>query len=622
MLLVVCAVLCLQADPAPQEVDSAAAETLIDITRHFEQERGNVEREYAQRRGMLLLKLVQDLEKIQTDLTRDMKFDNALRVRMIGERFRTLKTADEQLDALKELLPEAPESVTPIMNTAVSDDAEIQAELKSNVARLAALCIDQLQELLETKSSAGDLDACLDIRRKMEELRAKYHPNSSLPTEFPTTEDGLAILKSQLVEASRQRIAVRLDELGTQLAGLKLKTIAERRILAQVVLKVTKERDQDEKVRLLRGMVDMIPGAKVAVRNALTDIDGEIMSNSRELTRLERRLEAVRDNQLRAAIEEWQVDEAVRYFRKLQQTANDFRWQCQPEIANELPPLDRECARIMDRFEAMRQVEEQQFTERLQPGVAELKRRLVTAQAAAPAEARQSRQAIERCLKWLESGAADSLEEFRLIPVTLDLPDVVQAGAFAEAADILLNERHEFRHAGLARLTEELRPEVARLASAGDLPACVSVFVHVRWLERRFDPQPASMARVPWETATVEANVLDVAGRLVRVRQTSANLSHWHPRRLIRIEGEPALPLEASTGNDGWRTAERFLPGPVTSRHSDIEQGTRFFWLRGNLWELVTVTERHDSDVTIQSTIDGKPRTDRIDWRGLYQLAW
>ncbi len=623
MFLVVFAVLCLQVEPVNGQQSSAVAVSLIEITGNFEEAMLNVEQEYSQRRTTLFSTLIQDLETIQTDLTRAMKFDSALSVRKIGEQLRGLKTAEEQRDAVTGFLPEAPEAVTAIMSKVIGDDAEIQSELKLKVAEQARRCLDQLQQLLEAKSAEGDLDGCLEIRGRMEQLRTKYQPDSHLQAEFPATEDGLGNLKDQMVEASRQRIAERLDQLGTHLAGLKLQTISQRRMLAQMLQKLTKERSQEEKVKLLRGMVDGTTEVQRSIRSALTDIDEEIMSNARQLIELERRLKTLQSVQLAAAIEEWRVDDAVACYRKLQQAApNDFRWQCQPEIASELPSLDPECARIMDRFEAARQIEELRFTERLEPGVAELKRRLGSAKAKLATQARLSREAIEHCIKWLDSGAADTLEDFRLIPTSLELPDAVQAGAFAEAADILLDERHKFRQAGIAGLKHQLQPEVSRLAVAGDLSACVAVFVHMRWLQRRFDPQPAQLARVPWETATVTANVLDVAGRLVRIRHTTANLSLWHSRRLVRIEGEPALPLEASTGNDGWKTADRFLPGPPSSGLTDIELGAKAFWLRGNLWELVTITERNGSDVTVKSTVDGKTRADRIDGRGLYRLAW
>ena len=85
--------------------------------------------------------------------------------------------------------------------------------------------------------------------------------------------------------------------------------------------------------------------------------------------------------------------------------------------------------RIMAQFEAGRQVEERQFVERLQQGVAELKRRLVGARGALPPESKQLQEAVTRCRAWLDSDADESLEEFRLIPVGSDLPEAVQAGA-------------------------------------------------------------------------------------------------------------------------------------------------------------------------------------------------
>jgi|GEM_PF-1890047 len=624
MWLILCAALCLQSEPAAGDGSGVTEDkSLTDITGQFELDLQAAEKEHAERRGMLFASAVGELAKIQKDLTRGMMFDDALRVRMIAERLQAATTPDDQLTLVMELLLEAPEPVTEVLKKWVHDDAEIRMELKSAVAVLAADCLDRLRKLLETTSAEGDLDACLEIRTRMEELQAAYQPDTGLPLEFPVTEDGMAKLKSQLLESSRQRIAVRLDELGVQLASLKFKNSADRRLMAGLVAKVTKERDLDEKVKLLRRMVEEPSVGQATVRSALTDVDNELMANSQELTRLEQRLKTMRNEELVTAVADWRIEDAVACYRRLQQAEpNGFPVKCAPEIPLDLPELDPECARIMDHFEAARQVEERLFMERLQPGIEELKRRLQAARAALPGEAKQFQEAVVRCRTWLDSPAADSLEEFRLIPATTDLPESVEAGAFAEAAEILLDERHEKRRAGLSGLQQQLQPAVARLAAAGDLPACVAVFVHLRWLGRRFDPQPARLSRVPWEAAATAVTVLDAAGKHVRLRHAGVNRSFWHARRLLRLEGEPALAVEPSAGNDGWRTADRFLPGPLIGRLSEVEPGMRVFWLRGNLWELVTVNERLGDDVSVQSEQDGKSRTDRIGWRGLYRLAW
>ena len=610
-LMLMCGVLWLQ------------AETLTEITGQFEADLQNAEQEHNRRRELLFSALGDDLAKIQQDLTREMRFDEALWVRTMGAGLGELSAPDDRLAVVKERLPEAPEAAAARLKKLLSDEAEMRGELKATVSALAVGCEDRLQKLLELKSSAGDLDACLEIRERLAELRMKYELEAGLPAEFPTTEEGVVKLRNQLVEASRQRIADRLDQLGVQLSGLKLRTAVERREVAAVVLKVTKERDLDEKVKLLRGVVGSMTGGQAAVRSALADIDSEQTACAEELAQVERRLKALRNGQLTAAVSEWRVEDAVGCYKKMQQAEpNVFTVNCSPEVAIDLPELDPECARIMDQFEAARQVEERQFVERLQPGVAELKRRLVAARGALPPESKQLQEAVTRCRAWLDSDAADSLEEFRLIPAVSDLPESVQAGAFAEAAEILLDERHASRRAGLMVLQQRLQPELVRLSTAGDLSACVAVFVHVCWLDRRFDPQPARLARLPWETATVAANVVDVAGRLVRVRYTGVNRSVWHSRRLLRSEGEPALAVEASAGNDGWRTADRFLPGPVVGRLSEVEPGMRAFWQRGNLWELVTVSERQGEDVIVRSELDGKVRAERTGWRGLYRLSW
>ncbi|MFM7867261.1 MAG: hypothetical protein ACKPHU_23870, partial [Planctomycetaceae bacterium] len=146
--------------------------------------------------------------------------------------------------------------------------------------------------------------------------------------------DGVARLRNQLVEASRQRIADRLDQLGVQLSGLKLRTSVERREAAAVVLKVTKERDLEEKVKLLRAVVESMNVGQAAVRSALADIDSERTFSAEEMAKVEQRLKAMRNSQLGAAVTEGRLEDAVVCYRKLQQAEPTvFTVNCSPEVA-------------------------------------------------------------------------------------------------------------------------------------------------------------------------------------------------------------------------------------------------------------------------------------------------
>ncbi|MFN5283345.1 MAG: hypothetical protein ACK5KS_00860, partial [Planctomyces sp.] len=71
-LMLMCGVLWLQ------------AETLTEITGQFEADVQNAEQEHNRRRELLFSALGDDLAKIQQDLTREMRFDEALWVRTMG----------------------------------------------------------------------------------------------------------------------------------------------------------------------------------------------------------------------------------------------------------------------------------------------------------------------------------------------------------------------------------------------------------------------------------------------------------------------------------------------------------------------------------------------------------
>ncbi|MFN6024693.1 MAG: hypothetical protein ACK49E_11115, partial [Planctomyces sp.] len=144
-LMLMCGVLWLQ------------AETLTEITGQFEADVQNAEQEHNRRRELLFSALGDDLAKIQQDLTREMRFDEALWVRTMGADLGALSATDDRLAAVKERLQEAPETAAARLKKVLSDEAEMRGELKATVSALAVGCEDRLQKLIELKSSEGDL---------------------------------------------------------------------------------------------------------------------------------------------------------------------------------------------------------------------------------------------------------------------------------------------------------------------------------------------------------------------------------------------------------------------------------------------------------------------------------
>ncbi|MFM7830613.1 MAG: hypothetical protein ACKPJD_02440, partial [Planctomycetaceae bacterium] len=120
------------------------SETLTEITGQFEEQVQEAQQEHARRREQLFSALIDDLAKIQKELTREMRFDDALRVRMMGAGLGTSSTSDDRLSAVKEQLPEAPEAAMEVLQKVLSDDAALRGELKSTVSSLAVGCQDRL----------------------------------------------------------------------------------------------------------------------------------------------------------------------------------------------------------------------------------------------------------------------------------------------------------------------------------------------------------------------------------------------------------------------------------------------------------------------------------------------
>lgn len=124
------------------------------------------------------------------------------------------------------------------------------------------------------------------------------------------------------------------------------------------------------------------------------------------------------------------------------------------------------------------------------------------------------------------------------------------------------------------------------------------------------------------EAQAVTASVLDAAGRLVLVRPADLKRAFWHHRRLVRTEGEPSAALESSSGNDEWKSAARFQPGPAFLRPRDLTAGKKAFLLRHNSWELVTILGSTASTATVVHANEEKPEEEQLDWRRLYELRY
>lgn len=626
MLILLLAMLILQDDPVGSSKDPQET-TIIQINDAFREELAEAEVRHLERREQLYAGLPEVLEKIQKELTQQMKFDEAVAVRTTLEKLRSRRSLTQKQAVVSELQSVSHMSIALLLKQTAEQDRAIDDSIKADSALIASSSLARLQKLLQEKSAEGDLNACLEINDRIKYLRETYQaavPSEvPLPDKLPTTDKELQQLRVEIEKTFQTKVATLLNQLGEQFEKLRINSSQDRRIVSAMIVRVTRERDIDQKVRILKSAVDLPDSAKLPIRNTLTEIETAQQAKQDQLKQLDRSLDIARRQQLQEAIADWRIRDALNTYQIMQRSKPlEFPVRSDPEVALDLPELDDECAQIMDRFEAARQSEDRRFSDRLQPGLTELKRRLAKAQATLPAGSVQAREAVAHFQTWLNSGAVDTLEECRLIPTSSDLPTEVQAEAFAEAAEILLDERHAFRRQGLSQLQQELEQRVASLAAAGELSSCIATFVHVEWLGRRFDPLPVSIARVPWEAQAVTASVLDAAGRLVLVRPADLKRAFWHHRRLVRTEGEPSAALESSSGNDEWKSAARFQPGPAFLRPRDLTAGKKAFLLRHNSWELVTILGSTASTATVVQANEEKPEEEQLDWRRLYELRY
>ncbi|MEY3175851.1 MAG: hypothetical protein RLZZ436_3765 [Planctomycetota bacterium] len=622
MLAILLSVLCFQADSAAKPT-ADADQLLQSITDQLQLEVRTAEEAHAQRREMLFTAFAADLQQLQKDLTRTMKFDEALQVRSLAERFSKLESLPAKRAFLSEPQPDAPDIVLSLIQRATGDYMDIDTSLATALAAPAEVCVGRLQELLTARSAEGDLDSCLKIRDRLSEIRRNYLPEVAPREELPRTEDGVKEQQAKIEAESQARIIERLNVLGESLSKTRGSSSQERSLVRSLIQQVTRERDVSEKVRILRRNVARLSAARNAVEQALEAIDTELQVTKSQLEKLDNQLKFLRNETLLAAVAEWRIDAAIGSYQKLQSAdPANHPIRLDPETGLDLPEPSAECARIMDRFEESRIFEERHFQNQIRPGLEELRRRLAVALAAAPSGDRRSRDAIAHCQAWLDSPAADTLEGLRLVPSFLEVPAEVELGTFAAAVESLLDERHKSRRKSLETLQLRLKPVLEQIVQEADIHACISTLVHVRWLGRRFDPYPVMMSRVPWEAASTSATVIDVAGRAALVRHSDLKRGVWHSRRLLRTTGEPPLITEPSAGNDDWRQAARFLPGPAIVRVNDIPTGTRVFVLQGSSWELATISARTVSDATIEWPRTPQRSPEKVDWRKLYQLQF
>lgn len=130
------------------------------------------------------------MEAVQKDLTREMKFDEAIEIRTVIQRVRDAQTADARREEILAVQAASPVSIESLLRDAVDQDRAIQLSLKTVSKDRAAEALKDLQELLAAKSDDGDLDACLEIRERIRDLRNRYPVEQQLPEVLPTDEKG------------------------------------------------------------------------------------------------------------------------------------------------------------------------------------------------------------------------------------------------------------------------------------------------------------------------------------------------------------------------------------------------------------------------------------------------
>lgn len=294
MLILLLAMLILQDDPVGSSKDPQET-TIIQINDAFREELAEAEVRHLERREQLYAGLPEVLEKIQKELTQQMKFDEAVAVRTTLEKLRSRRSLTQKQAVVSELQSVSHMSIALLLKQTAEQDRAIDDSIKADSALIASSSLARLQKLLQEKSAEGDLNACLEINDRIKYLRETYQaavPSEvPLPDKLPTTDKELQQLRVEIEKTFQTKVATLLNQLGEQFEKLRINSSQDRRIVSAMIVRVTRERDIDQKVRILKSAVDLPDSAKLPIRNTLTEIETAQQAKQDQLKQLDRSLD-------------------------------------------------------------------------------------------------------------------------------------------------------------------------------------------------------------------------------------------------------------------------------------------------------------------------------------------
>jgi hypothetical protein len=586
------------------------------VLTQYEADYSNVEACRLAERTADMADLLSRLTEVEKSFTRRREFNNAVLVRNFAKSLTEHNTVERQLEALRKLaLGPLPEECKESVMTLIERDTGLSNACTSQQLTFARRAIEKLEEFLQIYAQQENLDACLEIEAAIKTLQKSAPAVDDGGLMLPQIEnltDAQIIKERRKVEQSfSTRLRETLDSLTAELAAIPR--------TQPILSELKKERDAKKQLAYLSSIVDSKSGkTKIAIEKGLRKAQALTVEQTTVLQAFDKRRRTEKDKVLRAMIAELDIDGAFRMYSEVVSDAdNQAKISLRPQIPGELPNMPVAAASVFasieleflreieQRFQSLAAQEKNTFRLRLQRFVNEL-----------DSSKREDRKAGEMCLQYLDSPAAAEICVLRLFPLYHNLPASVEAIEFLRRVDVLLTDRYRERMSVSRLLQDRLQPSIAQLLSMNAISECISVFVHIRWLQNRFDPVPVLSAEVPWTSQSSEAWVLDVAGNVNLTRFNGQNFSNWHPRQLIRVDGEPETQLKSATGiGEDWRSYDRYAPGPKPQRLTLLKPGQRVFGLRSKHWELATITDISTSAVTLEWEEDKVKKGTRMNWQ-------
>ena len=557
------------------------------------------------------------LKAVQDELTRRKDFQGAKAVQLLLKNISMVPDTESKSDILKDDVHfQRPAECSSIVDQFITAERSADTDCATEKASVSRDTISELDSHLKKYAAEAKLDECVAIEAAIKRIDA------SVVTASPE------LTPSEIKDRQRVIIKEFEKECDTALSELRgyLRSTTQKKPVRTWSKKETEALDDlaeatdsytfAERKVYIQGLIKNLPAvAKAKAEDYLKAVGIAEAKRQKDDAELERLILNQAESQLKESILSWELPQALASRTTVARLSNTklAKLDAVPGISADLPPLPEAAQLAFSQHDARARLLDDKFD----AAAIELRRSFLSdlREILKTSSLRDDHRAnVLRIIEFLELPSTDDLDVLRLTPRYLQFPKNIIGKEFENQLDKLLDERNRDRLASRETLKTDLAEIQISNAEGKRYEDAIVILLHWRWRGIRFDPVPVSAADLPWHEQRARGWVLDSLGNACLLRFESQDYSTWHPRRLIRVEGEKQYESFEDIG-ENWRTDGRFTPGQKVTDVLSVPIGSRVFCLRSRLWTPALLKAASLSYAEISWSDRPTMKSERIEWR-------